>query len=57
MSNVELKVEQNKKYGDWRVVIYVDGEWENEVDNNWTKEQAERKKMQMLDPYHNQVYL
>jgi hypothetical protein len=51
MTNIELKVEQNVNYGDWRVVIYKDGEWENEVDNNYTKKQAEHKKHNMLNPY------
>lgn len=40
---VEFKVEKNKKYGDWRVAKYVDGEWYNERDGNWSRSEAERK--------------
>lgn len=40
---VVYKVEQNKKYGDFRVVKYINGIWENEFDGNWTKGQANRK--------------
>ena len=37
------KLEQNKKYGDWRVEQFVDGEWENEFDNNWSKLEAQKE--------------
>ena len=40
---VTFKVEQNKIFGDFRVVKYVNGEWYNERDNNWNKIQAEKK--------------
>jgi hypothetical protein len=39
--NVKFTIEQNEKYGDFRIVLYLNGEWFNEFDNNWTKEQAE----------------
>ena len=42
-SKVTFKVEQNTRFGDFRVVKYVDGIWMNERDNNWTKTKAEQK--------------
>jgi hypothetical protein len=42
-SNVTFKVEQNAKYGDFRVVKYLNGTWLNERDGNWTKNKAEQK--------------
>ena len=42
-SNVTFKVEQNEKYGDFRVVKYLKETWLNERDGNWTKNQAEQK--------------
>lgn len=33
-SNVTFKVEQNAKYGDFRVVKYLNGTWLNEVEVN-----------------------
>lgn len=50
MDKVELKLEKNEKYGDWRIAVYVNDEWVNEVDNNYTKKQAERKKASLLNP-------
>ena len=41
--NVEYKVEKNGQYGDWRVVEYFDGQWNNEIDNNWDEPEAERQ--------------
>jgi len=38
---VTFKVSQNEKYGDFRVDKYLNGEWVNQRDNNWTKKQAE----------------
>tara|TARA_R110001583_G_scaffold174017_10_gene328275 strand:+ start:812 stop:1045 length:234 start_codon:yes stop_codon:yes gene_type:complete len=32
---VTFAVEKNEKYGDYRVVEYFDGEWNNERDGNW----------------------
>jgi len=40
-SKVTFKVEQNEKYGDFRVVKYLDGVWVNERDGNWSKHKAE----------------
>lgn len=40
---VEYKVEKNEKYGDYRIVKYINGIWKDEVDNNYNKEWAERK--------------
>jgi hypothetical protein len=40
MKTVTYKVEQNKKYGDFRIVKYINNVWENEIDNNWNKEFA-----------------
>ena len=42
-SNVTFKVQQNAKYGDFRVVKYLNGTWLNERDCNWTKNKAEQK--------------
>jgi hypothetical protein len=42
-SNVTFKVEQNQKFKDFRVVKYLNGEWLNERDGNWTKKQADKK--------------
>jgi serine protease inhibitor len=41
--SVVYKVEQNKKFKDFRVVKYFNGEWINERDGNWTKNKAEQK--------------
>ena len=38
---VTFKVNQNEKYGDFRVDKYLDGKWVNQRDNNWSKKQAE----------------
>lgn len=35
-----FKVACGKKLPDFRVVLYVNGEWENEWDGGWTKEKA-----------------
>jgi len=43
MRAVVYKVEKNIKYGDFRVVKYVNGVWENEKDNNWSKYKADIK--------------
>lgn len=43
MEKVTFKVEQNTKYGDYRVVKYLNGIWINERDGNWTKNQAMQK--------------
>ena len=45
MSNsiVTFKVEQNAKYGDFRVVKYLNGLWLNERDGNWSKYKANQK--------------
>lgn len=42
MTNLEItyKVEKNEKYGDYRVVKYVNGVWNNERDCNWSKSKA-----------------
>lgn len=37
---ITYKVEQNLKYGDFRIVMYIDGVWENQFDNNWSKYKA-----------------
>ncbi len=44
---IEYKVEQRrssvisgKEYPDFRVVLYVNGEWENEWGNLWSKSKA-----------------
>lgn len=39
---VTYKVEQNKNFGDFRVVKYLNGVWLNERDGNWTKSKAEQ---------------
>lgn len=41
---VKFAVEKNEKYGDHRVVEYFDCEWNNERDNNWSKEKANQVK-------------
>ena len=46
---VTFKVEKNEKYGDFRVVKYVNDQWCNERDNNWTKREAEEQ----LKKYEN----
>ena len=38
------KVVKNEKYGDYRVEQYVNDEWENEFDGNWTKAEANKNK-------------
>lgn len=40
MKTVTYKVEQNKKYGDFRIVKYINNVWENEIDNNWNEKSA-----------------
>jgi hypothetical protein len=42
-TTVTFKVEQNKKYQDFRVNKYLNGEWINQRDGNWSKCQAEQK--------------
>jgi hypothetical protein len=44
LDQVEFKVEKNKKNGDFRVVRYVDGKWDNEIDGNWNKKKATEKR-------------
>lgn len=39
---VSYKIEQNKKYSDYRIVKYIDGVWNNEFDGMWTKSRAEK---------------
>jgi len=48
-SIVTFKVEQNAKYGDFRVVKYLDGKWLNERDGNWTKYKANQKAKEYRD--------
>lgn len=48
-SIVTFKVEQNEKYGDFRVVKYLNGTWLNERDGNWTKNKAEQKAKEYRD--------
>jgi hypothetical protein len=36
------KIERNKKFGDYRIVKYIDGKWDNEFDGMWTKYKAEK---------------
>lgn len=38
--SVEYKVEHNGQRGDWCIVEYYDGVWNNEIDNNWREEEA-----------------
>ncbi len=38
---VTYKVEQNEKFGDFRVHKYLNGEWWNERDGNWSKGKAQ----------------
>ena len=40
MGKVTYEVERNKKFGDYRVVQYVNGKYENERDNNWSRNKA-----------------
>ncbi len=40
---VTFEVSQNKWFGDYRVDKYLNGEWVNQRDGNWTKEEAEFK--------------
>lgn len=42
-TTVKFKVEQNKVFGDFRVIKYVNGIWTNERDGNWSKNKAEQK--------------
>jgi hypothetical protein len=39
-SVVTFAVNQNAKYGDFRVDKYLNGIWVNQRDCNWSKEQA-----------------
>jgi hypothetical protein len=41
--DVTFAVEQNKCFGDFRVVKYLNGTWLNERDGNWTKNKANKK--------------
>lgn len=41
---VEFKVEKNERYGDYRVHEYFNGEWNNQIDNNWSESQANKIK-------------
>lgn len=41
LMKITYKVEQNPLYGDFRVVKYIDNQWTNERDGNWTKEKAQ----------------
>jgi Ser/Thr protein kinase RdoA (MazF antagonist) len=47
------KIEKNEKYGDFRVVEYLNGEWNDEFDNNWNEEHA--KKMLKVVNGRNQL--
>jgi hypothetical protein len=40
---VTFTVEQNEIFGDFRVMKYVNGEWLNLREGNWTKRQADVK--------------
>jgi hypothetical protein len=40
-SIVTFEVNQNSKYGDFRVDKYLNGIWVNQRDGNWTKQTAE----------------
>ena len=46
MTKVTFKVEQNKIFGDFRVVKYLNGVWVNERDANWSKTKAQQKARQ-----------
>jgi hypothetical protein len=50
-----LKVEQNVIFKDYRVVEYIDGKWENEYDNNWTKKEAIYQKKRMLQGFEPDI--
>jgi recombinational DNA repair protein RecT len=39
----KFKVEKNKKYGDFRVVMYVNGVWKDEFDGMWSEAKAKRE--------------
>ena len=54
-NSIKYKVEQNKKYKDFRVVKYVNGEWVNERDNNWNKNQATVKCKKCNDALKNGI--
>lgn len=41
-NKIEFKVEQNLKFGDYRINKYVNNIWVNQIDNNWTKAQANK---------------
>jgi hypothetical protein len=43
----EYKVYQNKIYGDFRVEVLINGEWENELDDNWNEKQANQVKLKL----------
>jgi hypothetical protein len=42
MRNVTFKVEKNVKFGDFRVNMYINGIWENQLDGGWSKYKAEK---------------
>tara|TARA_R110000782_G_scaffold162838_1_gene254601 strand:+ start:386 stop:559 length:174 start_codon:yes stop_codon:yes gene_type:complete len=38
----QYKVYKNENYGDYRVELIINGEWENEFDGNWNETEANK---------------
>lgn len=53
---VEFRVVKNEMYGDYRVDEYFDGEWNNQIDNNWSELQAKSKKLELESNLRNLNY-
>jgi hypothetical protein len=55
-TGITYKVIQNKRYGDYRVAQFINGVWENEFDNNWTKGEADSAKQHMENTNHLEFF-
>lgn len=42
---------KNEKYGDYRVDVFVNGEWVDQYDSGWSKQQANKKKDRLEAAY------
>lgn len=50
---VEFRIVKNEMYGDYRVNEYFEGEWNNQIDNNWNESQAKSKKLELETQLRN----
>jgi hypothetical protein len=57
MIMIKLSVQKNKVYGDYRIEEYINGEWSNSYDGDWTKEQANKILLSYKKSYLNESIL